>query len=99
MSSNAIKENVFLNSELLQYLVYPNPSSQSNVKLMLKNDAKIENAVPIRVYNSTGMLITEKIVEAVEARTIDLNLPDSLITGVYYVQVGNLPSVKLILQK
>ncbi|MDI9874084.1 cellulose binding domain-containing protein [Flectobacillus rivi] len=95
LSNNAIGNNL----ALIQYSVYPNPSSQNNVKVALKNDIKLENDVPIRVYNSTGMLITEKIVEAGETRTIELNLPDQLTTGVYYIQLGNMPSVKLILQK
>ncbi|MFY7826577.1 MAG: cellulose binding domain-containing protein [Flectobacillus sp.] len=99
LSNNAISDNLIRDTQLIQYSVYPNPSSQSNVKLSLKNDSKLEKAMPIRVYNGAGMLIIEKIAEAGESRTIELDLPDQLITGVYFVQLGNMPSVKLILQK
>lgn len=78
---------------------YPNPVNSNTCYVKIASDIILESEVQIQIYNFSGAKVLTKTVSNSDSNILAIDLPESLTNGVYLIQINQLPTSKVILQR
>jgi len=79
--------------EPLNFNVYPNPFSN---KLVVQTENTVADDIEISVRDITGRLIAKHHIDGINGNTIEIDLPENLDKGMYFVSIRNTNQQQLI---